>query len=186
MASPEEQLQTMLNNVPARTGKELSEWMTLVKACGKIKHGEIVEWLKTEHGVTHGFAGLIASEYLKSGESDKSPEELVAAQYAGPKTGLREIYDTFIGVVERLGDDVEVAPKKSYVSIRRSKQFAIIQASTASRVDVGINLKEAEDTDRLEPAGSFNAMVSHRVRVEDAIEIDSELKDWLRQAYEQA
>lgn len=186
MASPEEQLQTMLNNVPEKTGKALSEWMTLVKASGKVKHGEIVNWLKSEHGVTHGFAGLIASEYLKSGDSDKSPEELVAAQYAGPKSGLRPIYDTFIGVVQRLGDDVEVAPKKTYVSIRRNKQFAIIQASTRSRVDVGINLKDVEATDRLEPSGSFNAMVSHRVRVEDDIEIDSEMKEWLRQAYEQA
>jgi len=50
--------------------------------------------------------------------------------------------------------------KKGYLSIRRSKQFAIIQPSTATRVDVGIQLKGVEPTGRLEPSGGFNAMLS--------------------------
>ncbi|MEM9533197.1 MAG: DUF4287 domain-containing protein [Pseudomonadota bacterium] len=186
MASPEQQLQTMINNLKDRTGKDLDTWLAAVKKAGLAKHGEIVKFLKSDHDVTHGFANLIASEFLKTGVSAKAPEELVESQYAGPKSALRPIYDTLIGVVERFGDDVEVSPKKSYVSLRRSKQFAIIQPSTASRLDVGISLKDADSTDRLESSGSFNAMVSHRVRVEDAIEIDSELKDWLKQAYDQA
>ncbi len=186
MASPEEQLQTMINNLPEKTGKGLDTWLKLLRGAELSKHGELVNHLKTEHQVTHGFANLIASEFLKTGESLKSPEELVETQYAGPKSALRPIYDTLIGVVERFGDDVELAPKKAYVSLRRSRQFAIIQPSTASRLDVGINLKDVEADDRLEASGSFSAMVSHRVRVEDAIEIDSELKDWLKQAYDQA
>ncbi len=186
MASPEEQLQTMINNLSEKTGNDLHTWLKLLRGAGLGKHGELVKHLKSEHGVSHGFANLIASEFLKTGESMKSPEELVETQYAGPKSALRPIYDTLIGVVERFGDDIEVSPKKAYVSLRRSKQFALIQPSTASRLDVGINLKDMEANDRLEPSGSFSAMVSHRVRVEDAIEIDSELKDWLKQAYDEA
>lgn len=185
MASPDEQLNTMLSNLPEKTGKRLSEWMTAIKSSGLLKHGEIVAHLKSDHGVTHGYANLLTSEYLHSG-ADKSPEVLIDAQYAGPKSGLRPIYDTLVGVVERLGDDVEISPKKSYVSFRRSKQFALLQPSTGSRADLGINLPGAQASERLEVSGSFNAMVSHRVRLEDAIEIDSELKDWLKQAYDQA
>ncbi|MFK7956740.1 MAG: DUF5655 domain-containing protein [Lysobacterales bacterium] len=186
MASPEEQLQTMVNNLSDKTGKDLDAWLKLLRGAGMSKHSELVTHLKSKHQVTHGFANLIASEFLKTGESLKSPEELVETQYAGPKSALRPIYDTLIGVVERFGNDVALAPKKAYVSLRRNRQFAIIQPSTSSRLDVGINLKNVEPNDRLEAAGSFSAMVSHRVRVEDAIEIDSELKDWLKQAYDQA
>ena len=81
--------------------------------------------------------------------------------------------------------DVEVAPKKAYVSLRRAKQFAILQPSTATRLDVGLVLAGVEPTDRLETAGSFNAMVTHRVRLESVDQVDKELMSWLRQAYTQ-
>ena len=76
--------------------------------------------------------------------------------------------------------------KKTYVSLRRNKQFAILQPSTKTRFDVGINLKGTEATDRLEPSGSFNGMVSHRVRLHSLDEVDAELIGWLKEAYELA
>ena len=60
-----------------------------------------------------------------------------------------QIYDAVIKSVSRFGNDVEISPKKAYVSLRRNKQFAIVQPSTKTRVDVGINLKSVEPTDRL-------------------------------------
>lgn len=184
MPSPEQQLAGMLHNLEERTGKDLGAWLLLVEATGLTKHGELVDHLKTEHGVTHGYANLIASEHLK--EATVGYKDVVAAQYAGPKSALRPIYDTLIGVVERFGEDVEIAPKKTYVSIRRKRQFALIQPSTSTRVDLGIRLDDVEPNTRLERAGSFNQMVSHRVRLEDPIEVDAEVKGWLHQAYEQA
>jgi hypothetical protein len=62
----------------------------------------------------------------------------------------------------------------------------LIQPSTADRLDVGINLKGAAATARLEASGSFNAMVSHRVRVASAKDIDAQLIGWLREAYDKA
>ena len=109
---------------------------------------------------------------------------MIDAQYSGAKSDLRPIYDALIKAVSKLGDDVEVAPKKTYVSLRRNKQFAIVQPSTKTRVDVGINLKNVKPTPRMEASGSFNAMVSHRVRIEGIKDIDAELKKWLKQAYE--
>jgi hypothetical protein len=38
----------------------------------------------------------------------------------------------------------------------------------------------------LEPSGSFNSMVSHRVRLDSGKGVDKELIGWLKQAYEQA
>ena len=104
-------------------------------------------------------------------------------QYAGKKAALKPIYDKLVALLRRIDSGVEFAPKKAYVSVRRAKQFAIIQPTTATRLDVGINLKGIAPTARLEVSGSFNAMVSHRVRIERADEIDTELEAWLRKAH---
>jgi hypothetical protein len=88
--------------------------------------------------------------------------------------------------VRKFGADVELDPKKAYVSVRRNKQFALVQPSTKTRVDVGIQLKGAPPAGRLEASGSWNAMVSHRVRVESVAEVDAELIGWLKEAYAKA
>lgn len=193
MASPEEMADKMVANLKEKTGKDLPAWLKLCKKCGEEKHGAIVKWLKTEHGVTHGFANLITHKYretlgeaMPQGSAGKPDDDLVAAQYSGKKEGLKPIYDKLIAAVQKFGKDVEVSPKKSYVSLRRSKQFALIQPSTQTRVDVGINLKGDDAGERLEASGSFNSMVSHRVRVSEAKQVDKELIAWLREAYSRA
>ncbi len=179
--SPEEMTNAMIANMPEKTGKSLKQWIAIVKKAGATKHGEIVKFLKSEHGMTHGFANLVAHKTLKS-DSGSATTDLVAAQYAGPKEGLTPIYDALIKAAKACGD-VEIAPKKAYVSLRRSKQFAIIQPSTKTRVDLGLNIKDEPAGGRLEKSGSFNAMVSHRVRLEKAADVDKDVKAWLRKAW---
>ena len=99
---------------------------------------------------------------------------------------MRPIYNAIITSVEGFGEDIEVSPKKTYVSLRRRVQCALVQPSTNTRVDVGIKIKGCDPTERLEPSGSFNSMVTHRVRVTDVEQVDDELVGWLRLAYEEA
>ena len=183
--SPEESLASMIANLKGKTGKSLDDWIAIARKSKRTKHGEIVSFLKSEHDLGHGYANLVAQKTL-AGEEAPAGDDLVEAQYAGPKAALRPIYDALATAVKKFGTDVEVSPKKSYVSLRRSKQFALIQPSTASRIDVGINLKGTPPKGRLEASGSFNAMVSHRVRVETKADVDAELVGWLKQAYEAA
>ena len=62
---------------------------------------------------------------------------------------------------------MEIAPVKSYISlVRGAKKFGIVQIS-AERIDIGIKLKGVPPTERFEAAGSWNAMVTHRVRISD-------------------
>lgn len=186
--TPDEMAATMVANLKKKTGKTLTQWIAIAKKTGREKHGEIVKALKSEHGLGHGYANLIAHKLLKSDAGSKvsGGTDLVAEQYKGAKADLKPIYDAVIAAVNTLGKDVEVSPKKSYVSLRRKKQFALIQPSTKTRVDLGINLKGAAATARLEKAGSFNAMVSHRVRLEKATDVDKHVKTWLKKAYSEA
>ncbi|MFW9798547.1 MAG: DUF5655 domain-containing protein, partial [Candidatus Thorarchaeota archaeon] len=79
-----------------------------------------------------------------------------------------------------------IAPKKTYVSLRRKKQFAIVQPSTKTRMDIGLIIKGKDTTKRLEEGSKWNGMCTHRVRVTGKTEIDSELVGWLKEAYEMA
>lgn len=184
MASPDEMMATMVANLQQKTGKDLAEWLAIATRSKLQKHGEVVKHLKTEHGLTHGYANMIAHRLLASDAGSLAvTTDLVAAQYAGPKAGLRPIYEALRKAIQAFGDDVEFAPKKAYVSLRRTKQFGLIQPSTATRVDLGLNLPGAKAAGRLEASGSFSAMCTHRVKLTKVADVDQELVRWLRQAY---
>jgi len=181
MPTPEKATQTMIANFPAKTGKALGEWLAIVREARLERHGEIVRYLKSAHGMTYGFANLAALTFLSSGGVAKT--DLVKEQYAGRKAALRLIYDAVLSAVGTFGTDVEVSPKKSYVSLRRQKQFAIIQPTTGDRVDLGLNLPGRQPAGRLEASGSFNSMVTHRVRLTKVTDVDRQVVEWLRRAY---
>lgn len=177
--------QKMLSNIEEKTGVTIAQWVKRIGGSGKAKHGEIVAWLKSEHGLTHGYANLLAHTAKGSAASTSgaSDGDLVEAMFAGKKAALRPLYDAVMAKVRAFGGDVEVSPKKAYVSLRRNKQWALVQPSTATRLDVGLVLKGVAPTTRLEASGSFNSMVTHRVRLESVKDVDAELVKWLKAAY---
>ena len=179
MSTVDKQLETMLANVPEKTGKPMADWLALIAKESFEKHGQIMKFLKGEHGVTHGFANLIASKALENG----APVDPVADQYSGAKADLKPIHDAIVEFAKGLGNDVEIAPKKTSVSLRRAKQFALITPATKTRIDLGLALKGDDAAGRLE---TYNAMCSHRVRLESVAELDEEARGWIAEAYSRA
>jgi len=179
--TPEESLAKMMSSLKEKTGRSLAEWQALIAAKGFEKHGEVVAFLKSEHGVSHGYANQIALRR----KAERGPSgDPIEAMFAG-KASAKEVYDMAMAKVRTFGDDLDLAPKKGYVSLRRNKQFAMMQP-TASRLDIGFIMKGVEPTGRLELAGTWNSMFTHRVRLGSKAEVDDELVSWLRQAYDRA
>lgn len=174
--------QTMIDNVPAKTGRALAEWFVVLSAANLDGHGRSVAWLKAEHHVSHGFANLIVTMFRRRSE-ESSAVDPVDAQYSGAKVALRPLYERLVSEARALGDDVEIAPKKTGVSLRRRKQFALVEVPSRTRLQVGLNLRGKPPTERLRAS---SGMCTHRIDISEADQIDEELIAWLREAYDNA
>lgn len=178
-------MESQMKNLEAKTGRKLDEWFWIVNESGLQKHGELVSMLKEKYGLGHGNANMLVHHAKQSHAGFAEDDVLISEQYKGKET-LKSWYDVIIKNVQAFGSDVEVSPKKAYVSLRRKKQFAILQPSTKSRLDIGLNLKEAAPSGKLEDAGSWNGMCNYRIRIEDEKDLDNTVTAWLQKAYEQA
>lgn len=181
MTDPLRQFATMPATLEATTGRSLASWQETVRGLGLDKHGQIVAALKRDHGLSHGYANMLA--LLHTGYGKAAEDELVAGLFSGPKAALRPIYDRLLAVVEALGQDVVIAPKKTMVSFRRSKQFACFTPSSAKRAELGVALRGDPPTERLRLT---NGMTSHAVWIAHPAEIDAEVVAWVRAAYERS
>ncbi len=132
MSTIDEALQTQIRNIEEKYGKSLVEWIALIKESGITKHTEIIIMLKSQYGITHGSANRLA---LIAREADAASISRAAKatgsnpiddMYSGKKAGLKPLYDALISMITAFGTDIEVTPKKSYVSLRRKKQFAML------------------------------------------------------------
>jgi hypothetical protein len=183
----QQKFQSYLDNIKAKTGKAPQELVAMAKAKGFTKAGEVVAWLKKDFGLGYGHAGAIWLLIAHVDDVKASPQDRAAKLFAGKKTDWRKPYDALAAKLAKFGSDVELAPNQSYINMcRGSKKFGILQVSSAERIDIGIKLKGVPATSRFESAGSWNPMVTHRVRINDPKQIDKEVLSWLKQAYEAA
>ena len=183
MPTVDDATRTQIANIERRTGRSMDELVAMVAASGLQKHGEIVAWLKTEHGLGHGDANLVALTWKRGPLTGGDPDDAVDTIYAGPKAALRPLHDRVIASVRGFGDDIELAPKQAYVSLRRKKQFGTVGPASGGRLEVGLNLKGEPAAGRLE---ATTGMCTHRVRLASPDELDDEVIGWLREAYDRA
>ncbi|MEA5461042.1 DUF5655 domain-containing protein [Arcicella sp. LKC2W] len=176
---------TMLENLKEKTGYSLDEWKVLISKQSLSKHGEIVKFLKETHNVTHGYASEIALKVLGTdADSTTDTDELIVSQYKG-KEHLKPFYDKLVGEIHQFDGEFEIAPKKTYVSLKRKKQFIILNPASKTRFEIGFNLKGVEAKGKLE-AEKPNGICSHKINLSDINEIDNEVIDWIKMAYANA
>ncbi len=181
MTGLSEEARTRIAGLEKGTGRSIADWQAIVARLGTDKHAEIIAALKDDHGLTHGYANLLALLHRGWGTADG--DELIVRLFAGARAGLRPSYDRLSAVVTAFGDDVETAPKKTMVMFRRSKGFACFTPLSAKRAEVGIALRGDPPTERLRVS---RGMTSHAVWIEDPAAIDEEVAAWLRAAYDRA
>ena len=188
MAQTSEQARdSYVQGIEAKAGRPITELVAEVVAWGPAKHTELLKRAKDAFGLGHGHANLLV--HLARDQADATAGAAPAddpfdAIYAGSKSPLRPLHEALMARLADLGP-FEVAPKKANVSLRRSKQFALVGPGTKGRLEVGVNYRGAEGPARFEALGP-GKMCTHRAFVAAPDEIDDELLGFVREAYEAA
>ena len=174
---------TMMENLHKISGKPLTDWIEIVKQKQFAKHSDILKFLQEDYGLTYGYANLVAhkSKGTDAGSAENT-NDLIDKQYVG-KEHFRPIYERLIKEIAEFGSDFEIAPKNAYVSLKRKRQFAILQPATKTRFEIGINLKGQEPTGVLELIPGTNNMCSHKIKIESEKDITPEVINWIHLAY---
>lgn len=197
MADPQAAALTQLRNIQARTGKTIGELHAAVASSGLTRHGERRTWLMTEFALGYGDANAVVTvmgpthgallallEGAVPGPAAASAGDPLDALYTGGKAHLRALHDAVMAAIDTLGA-YEMSPKKTYVSLRRKKQFAMVGPATKDLIEIGLNAKDLAPHVRLKamPPGG---MCSYTVRLGRAEEVDADLLGWLRTAWQAA
>jgi hypothetical protein len=186
-------VQKWINDLPDKTGRSLEEWIALVQKSGPATEKERREWLKKEHKLGTNSAWWIAERAEGKGREEDSPEayleaaeKWVEAMFTGPRAVLRPVYDQLLKVALSAGKDVKACPGKTAVAIYRNHVIAQIKVATNSRIDFGLALGNMKTPKRLIDTGGYEKKdrITRRIEVKSKADIDSELKQWLKKAYE--
>ena len=186
---------SVLDNLPSRTGRSIDEWVQLVQKDGPEGEKEGREWLKKEYKLGGTTASMIVQQAAGKGAENTDPDAYlraaagyVEAIYSGAKAALRPIHDALIKSGRCLGEDVRICPCKTIVPFYRKHVFAEIKPSTRTRIDLGLALKGLDQPipERLIDTGGLarGDRITHRIALTSSAEIDQEVQDWLKIAYD--
>jgi hypothetical protein len=183
MADPQTALATQLRNIEGKTGKTLAQLRATIAQSGLAKHGEVRAMLIERLGLGYGDANALAHA-AKAPAAGAQGGDPLDAIYTGAKAALRPLHEQVIATIRGWGQ-FEVAAKKSYVSLRRKKQFAMLGPATQTQIELGLNAKGLPADGRLRtmPPGG---MCQYAVRLSAASEVDAKVVGWLRAAFDAA
>ncbi len=185
MPDPAAATATQLRNIEVATGMSVAAFAAAVAERGIEGHANIVAFLKAEHGLSHGNANAVALRVRElAAGGPATSDTLLDTQYAGSKSAVRPVYERLAAVAVELGPDVEILVQKTGVAFRRRRQFAVVQAASAKRVALGLNLGAAPADPRV--VATPGAMCAFRVDLADPAAVDGAVEGWLAEAYERA
>jgi hypothetical protein len=149
---------------------------------------EVERRRKTTEYSERPVSGLDASARPKSWRevtlTPADADELIAGQYAD-RPQLRPILDAVLAALPPLGAVTAAARRTcvSFVSPRRT--FAAAEATTKSRVDLGLRIDGVEPVGRLLAAKNLNVgSMNLRIALTAPDDVDEEVRGWLRRAYD--
>jgi hypothetical protein len=168
-----------------QTGADVDTWNERIRAEAPDDEQGLRDWLD-ERGV-HGYPQtlLVMERFGWPDFLQKTDEELVEGQYAD-RAHLRAVLDRILQVVHDRHPEVEVAARKGYVPLHTPRrQFAVVKATTKSRVDLGLRLDGRDPDGRLVAAkGLANETINVRVPLTSADEVDAEVVALLDEAWQ--
>ena len=169
-----------------RTGQTVDAWKQRLARHRFADEAALRRWL-TKNGVTGYSQTLLVWErfgyprFMTAGIDD-----LIGRQYAD-RPQLRPILDAVLAALPTVGSVVTVQARKTYISlVTERRTFAVVQATTKNRVDLGLRLEGARPGRRLlSGKGVGNGSMSVKLPLTSTADLDGEALGWLTRAYEE-
>ncbi|HJV22801.1 MAG TPA: DUF5655 domain-containing protein [Holophagaceae bacterium] len=191
-------VQSVIDNLPAKTGKDLAAWVKLARGAQLPEAKALNAWLKGQ-GLGGTQAGIVAERALaRSGHAfDDTPEGYLAAapgyvdaQYAGKKASLRPVFEAVVAWARKELKGIKVSPCETIVPFYREHVIAQLKPTTQTRVDLGLALGDPallkDPQGRLVDTGGFakKDRITVRIELTSTTDFDAAAQDWLRRAWE--
>jgi Family of unknown function (DUF5990)/Domain of unknown function (DUF5655) len=169
-----------------RTGEDVAAWNRRVAGTGLADEPSLRAWLVGQGVTGYAQALLVWERFGYPDFLTADADELINDQYAD-RPQLRPVLDAILAALPPLGP-VTVQARKTIVSLVSPRRtFAAVQATTKSRVDLGLRLADVKPGGRLLEAKNMNVgAVNLRVALTGPGEVDEEVLGWLRRAYDQS
>jgi hypothetical protein len=183
--TPGEMIATTKAQMKERTGKSFEQWLAVARKNGPPAATALSAWLRQKHGLKPLQADLVSREARSPGSTTEydDPEKLVDALYSGEASALRPLHDQVVRKILALGNDVELTAAKTYVTLRRKKQFALVRPGSGV-LELGLCLGGLKPTPKLAAAKHFGSeRVTHQIAIGKASEVAGETMRWLKAAF---
>ena len=169
-----------------RTGRNVDEWNRRIARRPFRSQAALRQWL-TDEGVT-GYAQqlLVWERFGYPSFMTAGADDLIGRQYVD-RAQLRPILDATLAALPGIGSVAVVQARKTYVSlVSKRRTFAVVQATTRNRVDLGLRLGKQRPGGRFKPGkGVGNGSMTVCLPLSTVADLDDEALSWLKRAYDE-
>lgn len=118
---------------------------------------------------------------------DKPGEDTLDGKYSGQYAHLRPVFDAIESKVMEFGDDVKLNVRKMHTAFMRKYCFVILTV-TKQAINIGLSLDDSVEYDRLNNTPNWGgwSRVNRSLEVSSVEDIDDQLVEWMKQAYDRS
>jgi predicted transport protein len=169
-----------IEGLPSFTGKNLNDWMKILKASKIEKRNDIIKWLKGDEGFGHMNASLLAGIYFNNGKPVYASEKDLLENQFAKYENMRPLYEYLKKDILEKDKDVKFIPKKTYISISKKREFAAINIRNGE-IRLGMDLVDIPFDETLQKSKLTGPMprISHMMVIKNDFDVNLNLKELL-------
>ncbi len=177
--------QEFIQSAKEKTGRSLEQWLALLKSTGYTKQMELLNWLKTEHGLNHMQAQFASGIFLNNGKPVYQNEGQLLENQFLKNEAMRPLFDTVSKRILSNFPDALLIPKKTYLSFTAVREFAAVNIKP-KEIRLGLDLGDQSFSALFQKSKLTGPMprISHMVVLAEFKEFDKEVEAGMRKSYD--
>lgn len=162
------------------TGKDLNDWMKILKSSKLEKRNDIIKWLKNDEGFGHMNASLLVGVYFNDGKPVYGSEKDLLENQFAKYENMRPLYEYLKKDILERDKDINFLPKKTYISISKKREFAAINIRNGE-IRLGMDLGDMPYNETLQKSKLTGPMprISHMVVIKNDSDVNLNVKELL-------